>query len=1272
MVGGEWNFHASETHRNQPLTTLNDITKGFNLQSYNAELVRFKKACQIFQKEYGKGIIVRWSTPDSQRKDNVFASFSYFCNKHTSSGLPVNTSVSAGETIKAGTLVEVYGLIDKKSLNGEKGLTEEFSSTPGRVGVRLFDGRSFALKANNLKVLPLAFTHSWTLYIDPRKQHSLGTNLNADCQPLFGVDFDAFKVFCYTFQYHLSRKFGFHLSLSNGLRGTEKDYSFRSEGARTIINKEVYRTVEYLNKLINLNENDKKLENNLVLWQNAKKWNKELIYVAKTTGDLFAGKAQHEQWLRMILDWFPDDQQTNQAKQIPPPSIVKQTLVVGAPQTAKQTPGAPQTAKKTPSPTPAMGDEPECIDLSDSEPDQDMASSVPPASLSPQPSTSSQEPFNPQPSTSSSNPQPSTSSIKMVNIEKLTNPNPHGNPIPHANLIPQANPISDPISISEQFLAGHSIFGSSLPTSVIQPTVTSTPAVSAGRFAPKPSFEGLPIPKRTLFNGRPSTSNVTPAPMCGVRTSNVTPAPMGGVREVKLVFDLPSHRHAGFDLKAYQDMMYEAVSTVSKVNSGGGGCKIKLNECVPKPDNNIFSVISYGCHKHVVKNAMHAFPGTLVQVINLSKKPQLNGKRGTIQSRFDPASGRLKVLLEEKNADNTEKLLEIKPQNIHVVEFSHNWTLFLDPRVRIRNPSDIRLDCMVQHGFEYPRFLQTIQGLQQNFAQRFGFRVTAPIQDRRLAPNGNPIASVSTTKRINPFPDRNGNKRARVEVPLPVVTKTPNSTPKPNHSGATGSNISSSGDSRQSSSVQKSSPVKSSTQVITSKWSNPNKTSSPKQATPEAHKSRPDDKSSPMASISELLDSPEKDKTSLMDISGDVVEVTQNVGKTMYDKVKERRGEKEKTKSPESKSHREHEKNKDREQEKSSHRKHEKSSHREHEKGSHKENEKSKDRENEKSTDRENENSSHREQEKNKDSDLDDFKIPKSSEKKTRNEQDEEISRLKTKLEKYQTRLKRHKDISNELEKEKAELSKRLNKTELDLKENEKKQGGTAECMNLANKSISELRTTISELRAESEKKEEASKKKIEQLEYELKQCQQNVDDSMAEIQARDAKILKLQITQSPVMIKKEDKSECDEDHDAVKRELEKLKSKMSKMKDLLKIKDNEIASYKSMAFDSDDEDDKVKVKLPKKEDAKRAKVIDMIDLEAIKCENDDDNVQPALEAITNENDEASVQPEEEDNNPFKNLEIEAITIKEEPDMEPVIAAAPKAAKFFSPDFDDF
>ena len=78
------------------------------MQSYNAELVRFKKVCQIFLKEFGKGIIARWCTPDSQRKDNVFATFSFFCNKHSPSGPPVNIAVSSEETIKAGTLVEVH------------------------------------------------------------------------------------------------------------------------------------------------------------------------------------------------------------------------------------------------------------------------------------------------------------------------------------------------------------------------------------------------------------------------------------------------------------------------------------------------------------------------------------------------------------------------------------------------------------------------------------------------------------------------------------------------------------------------------------------------------------------------------------------------------------------------------------------------------------------------------------------------------------------------------------------------------------------------------------------------------------------------------------------------------------------------------------------------------------------------------------------------------------------------------------------------------------
>ena len=84
---------------------------------------------------------------------------------------------------------------------------------------------------------------------------------------------------------------------------------------------------------------------------------------------------------------------------------------------------------------------------------------------------------------------------------------------------------------------------------------------------------------------------------------------------------------------------------------------------------------------------------------------------------------------------------------------------------------------------------------------------------------------------------------------------------------------------------------------------------------------------------------------------------------------------------------------------------------------------------------------------------------------------------------------------------------------------------------------------------------------KIAALEYENEQNQQNLEDSFAEIEARDEKITNLKMQ---LKVAESRRSE------SLNKELEKMRTKNRKLTDLLKVKEKEVEMYKSMVGDSD------------------------------------------------------------------------------------------------------
>ena len=84
---------------------------------------------------------------------------------------------------------------------------------------------------------------------------------------------------------------------------------------------------------------------------------------------------------------------------------------------------------------------------------------------------------------------------------------------------------------------------------------------------------------------------------------------------------------------------------------------------------------------------------------------------------------------------------------------------------------------------------------------------------------------------------------------------------------------------------------------------------------------------------------------------------------------------------------------------------------------------------------------------------------------------------------------------------------------------------------------------------------------KIAALEYENEQNQQNLEDSFAEIEARDEKITNLKMQLKVAESRRSD---------SFSKELEKMRTKNRKMTELLKVKEKEVEMYKSMVGDRD------------------------------------------------------------------------------------------------------
>ena len=82
---------------------------------------------------------------------------------------------------------------------------------------------------------------------------------------------------------------------------------------------------------------------------------------------------------------------------------------------------------------------------------------------------------------------------------------------------------------------------------------------------------------------------------------------------------------------------------------------------------------------------------------------------------------------------------------------------------------------------------------------------------------------------------------------------------------------------------------------------------------------------------------------------------------------------------------------------------------------------------------------------------------------------------------------------------------------------------------------------------------------KIEALEYENQQNQQNLEDSFAEIEARDEKITNLKMQLKVAESRRSD---------SFSKELEKTRTKNRKLMDLLKAKEEEVEMYKAMVQD--------------------------------------------------------------------------------------------------------